>query len=381
MRLSLSIGSPIVTGPQSFTILANPGVYALSGKAANLTYTPLTVSTGYPDSTNTGYQNAPGYTGTLTDFGASNGGQIQSNTTYNFKRFRATDTNFSASNVVFNGCTFESTWSDGWACKQTGGNNVTFNYCTFGPPLGTLIPNASWPSAGYRQGVSGFSSNVRSYQINYGVGPQYCFRKEGGTSTTLNHCDLWGGGNMLDLPGGSSTNILNCWIHDASWEGPNVEYHQDGPGYLEGVQGATSGYTGPSNVLIQNCTIASLGNTNAIAFQYATGGYNNIVVDGCYFGGFGYTIDMCHGHSFAQNLRFSNNILDADMRWGYGPMYGQTQFCFGPSKTTNAWYNNKIITTTAYTTDGPYTVNLSDNGKFIYPDGSKSNIDYVDGVP
>ena len=68
--------------------------------------------------------------------------------------------------------------------------------------------------------------------------------------------------------------------------------------------------TPPQNISILHCTLASIGNTNNIAFQAATSIYNNIKVDGCYLSGYGANTDMCHSVTSSTNLTFTNNIWE-----------------------------------------------------------------------
>jgi hypothetical protein len=336
---------------------------------------------GFPDGTNTGYTRAPGYPGTLTPASS-----VASNTTYNFRVFNGAD--FTASNVTFNGCLFESneTGASGLGANVMlrGGTNITFNYCSFTPlrSIVTAPPNAAWPSAGAAKAVSG-SSGYAAYMIGGLQGYQYGVRiSDPVGNVTIDHCDIWGFGNSIDIHNNGQTNITNCWIHDAA-NGDAVGYHHDGPGYLDGTVSTVK------NVLVQNCTIASLGNTNAIAFQDAKP-YQNIVVDGCYISGFNATIDMCHSVSASTGIKFINNIVGTDVRWIARPIYTDSRGMFSGTHTTNQWQNNTFFvrpgTSPASGSDLPWT--SGDNGKYVLPtftfgsvSATLSATDWVDSFP
>ena len=71
---------------------------------------------------------------------------------------------------------------------------------------------------------------------------------------------------------------------------------------------------GPSNILIQHNTIASIGNTNAIAFQAATSGYDNIQIIDNYLSGFGYLVALgTGGGQQFSNSSFTNNVFGTDL--------------------------------------------------------------------
>jgi hypothetical protein len=382
MRLSMPFGAPAAPGLVNRQLVSAQGGYALSGQPATLTYVPNQVSTGWPDNTNTGYLNAPGFPGALTN---STTGTFSGTQTVSFKDFVDVGpaTTGSNCNVTFIGCRFQSNSVDfaNVFLQHTTGT-VRFQYCSFTPrvSLVTAPPNYVWPCAGWGTLVDGSGSAARNvYQIDYGKGYEFGITKNGSGAAAfeMTNCDMWGFGNAVDFKNGQGNALIrDCYFHDAMWEGPNVEIHTDGPGYLDG-------FGGPSNITIDHCTIASLGNTNGIAFQAATSGYQQIVVNNCYLGGFGYTVDMCHGTSFSSNLKFTNNVIDADVRYHHGFMYPGLGNSFGPSKNTNAWFNNKIVNTRSTYTGPESNISTSpaDNGKFIWPDGTKSTTDFVDGVP
>lgn len=311
---------------------------------------PADRSIEFPCASTTGYRSAPGYPGKLTPALASD--ISASGNIYNFMRFDGLA--LTGSDNVFFGCQFASNWTDGWniVIKEPARNN-RFSHCTISPPDGVEIPHASWPAAGMHvPGLSG-SDDARQYQISGTSGYQYGFRILSGGGTTIDACDIWGFANAIDLAGGSNTTITNSWIHDAAFEKPK-DYHTDGIGYLDGG-------SPPHNILIRNCTIASLGNTNGIAFQAALRPYSNIVVDGCLLSGFGYTVDMCHNVVGNSGLKFTNNTLSKRVMPVYGLLYDDFSRQF-LGAADNEWFGNK-----------------TDEGSFILPNGKSSESDWKNG--
>jgi hypothetical protein len=349
--------------------------------------------TGYPDATNTGHTKAPGYPGSLTTFS----GTLMSGTTYSFYDFpNDLDIGPDVTSITFVGCRFQSN-ARGDDSSAGGGNtrpwnvaifggSVTFSYCTFCPKVSIVTgpPNAAWPAAGTATAAwGGDGGGYAPYQIGPNDGYQFAVACYGTGAVTINGCDIWGFGNAIDCNPdtlGAAITITNTWMHDAanSESQPNRDsgYHTDGPGYLNGG-------TAPKNILVRNCTIASLGNTNAIAFQAASSAYAFIEVDGCYLSGFGITVDMCHNRAGNNNIKFTNNIISTAVRWIHQPMRGDNLAQFGSSFPTNQWFNNilRVWPGTTPSPDSSLSFTSGDDGKFIYPNNTLSTTDFVDGHP
>lgn len=328
------------------------------------------VSGGFSSASSTGYTKAPGYPGSLTPAGA-----VTSGNTYNYLDFPTGLALTSISNVTFNGCRFQSNSLGGANVVLTNCTNIRFNYCTVCPLVSkNAVPThpGVWPSAGAGLPVAGLSeAEFGPYMIPGTNGYQYGIRMAGGTGTggtVIDHCDIWGFGNAVDFAGALDGVVRDTWIHDAA--NPVLQnYHTDGIGYLDGLGGR-------SNILIERCTIATLGNTNAIAFQAAGSGYNNIIVQDCFLSGFGYCVDMCHNVVGNTGLKFERNIFGTDIRWGFGPMYADftTQF----QQVANVWRGNKLKVLPGST---PASASLplwtpADDGKFVWPDGSYHATDF-----
>lgn len=325
---------------------------------------------GFPNSSNTGFTNAPGFPGILSPSSAVTSGNI-----YNFRDFTSGLSLTSISNVTFNGCRFQSNSVAFANVVLTNCTNIVFNYCSF-VPLISLHPTPThpgvWPSAGAGQPVAGLSpGEFAPYMINGNNGYQYGVRIAGGTGTAgtiIDHCDIWGFGNSVDFVGALDGIVRDTWIHDAANPVPQ-DYHTDGPGYLDGGGGR-------SNITILRCTIATLGNTNGIAFQAASTAYNTIIVQGCFLSGFGYLVDMCHNVVGNTNLTFLDNVLGTDIRWGFGPIYADftTQF----AGATNRWHGNRLRVlpgTSPSAGSLPLWTSFND-GNFVWPDGSLHVTDF-----
>ena len=165
--------------------------------------------------------------------------------------------------------------------------------------------------------------------------------------------------------------VEHTWIHDAC--NPEIhDYHTDSMGYMEGL-------SAPSDITVDHCTIASLGNTNALAFQIATTPYEDIVVNDCYLSGYGYCIDMCNNVTDNTGLRFTNNVAGSDVCWHFGMMYDDFEAQF--AEAGNAWYGNTFRVrpgTVRHPGTSPAWVQ-ADNGKFIQPDGGLGFVDFESG--
>lgn len=241
-----------------------------------------------PDATNTGYSNAPGYPGSLTTGPTT----ITSGTTYSFMEFldgifMGTVDN-PLSNVTFHGCRFAAVGDVNIALF---GDNFTFSYCTIEPKNSPTKPVAY--NAGYQYGIEA-------------DGGWYSFVEQ----LTLDHCDIWGFGNAIDINGSTQAKpqvFTNNWIHDPRLDG-GID-HTDGLGTITPDGGASS------YVIIDNNVIEGVGNTNALAFQGGT--YDHYMITNNVFGGYGFTLSM---YTSSTNLTFTDNTYSTMYAPTYGPM-------------------------------------------------------------
>ena len=248
----------------------------------------------------------------------------------------------SGSNITFTGSRFQSNNVQYYNVQVTG-SNITFSYSSFTPLASfyTAPPGSVWPSAGSGQNTTTQTTGVDAIDGNEGY--EYGVNITSGGPVTIDHSDFWGFGNALVFYSTTAQmTITNNWIHDAANASPQG-YHTDGPGYLNG--GA-----GPSNILIQGNTIASLGNTNGLAFQAATSGYDNIQIIGNYFSGFGFTVAAgAPGNTHFTNSSVSNNVFGTDVEPMWNPLYGNS-FTAG---SNSSWTCNKLAFRSGTTwTDG-----------------------------
>ena len=266
----------------------------------------VTVPSGWPDATNTGYRNAAGYTGSLADGSAIT---IASNQTYNHLAFPpglgVGSSTALVQNVTFNGCRFYGT-NVGNALVVLFGDNITFNYCSFEP--GVAAPPVPYNQS-YQYGLAG---NGGYYSVIQQL--------------TVSHCDFWGFGNAIDTQGSTQAKphlFEHNWIHDAANDGGAL-YHTDGIG-------AESGAGTGSYVTMNHNTIISVGNTNGIAYQAGT--YDHFTVTNNLLSGFGYTVAIWANTSTI----FTGNTCSTLLQPTYGPLYPQTFWTGG----TSLWRNNK----------------------------------------
>jgi hypothetical protein len=349
-------------------------------KATAVTTSTTTTTAAFPGQPGNlvGYANEPSYPGSLTVWpgGSLTGGTAASPKTYSYFDFDLGTGGLSIpSHTVLVGCRFQSNDQGFYnvACTNTG--DITFKYCSFTPRValvGATPPGFTvWPCAG-----AGLTSKTQVDGVNCTAGAkgyQYGNHITGSTqpgNILHDHCDFWGFGNGCDITNASTIQITfqDCWFHDSANAAPNG-YHTDGPGYLNG--GAP-----PQNIKVDHCTIASLGNTNGLAFQAASSPYVNLVLTNNYLSGFGYTVDP--GHSTAgSTVTFTGNTIATDVPWVYGPIYGSPASIF----TSTTWQGNKfkVAQLTSPVVDGQ-TIFLgwstADDGKFLLPNSTLGTTDF-----
>lgn len=300
-----------------------PGRTTISGTGS----APLSIPSfaKFPDQTTTGYVNAPGYTGSLSDGSALT---ITSNTTYSFYNF-PTDLVVGANvvNVTFYGCSFHGSGGQGTEAVYmlSGGNDgMKFSYCTFGP-IGVVEPG---PPGGV----------ALSQCFQWGINALVT------GALTVEFCDCWGFGNGLcnaDRSSQAKPHIFQFnYLHDQCED--NVVLHSDGIG--------TPGGGTTSYVVINNNNIQNIGNSNALGYQPSNVSgspaiYDHFVVTNNIFGGYGFTIAILGGVeqniggpvAAATNIIFTGNTFSTFTPIYYGPTY-DISFIFQPNWI---WRNNK----------------------------------------
>lgn len=309
--------------------------------------------TGYwPDASNTGYINAPEYTGSLTEGPkAITTGSTYSNMSFNGCYVGLPDA--SVDNVTFVGCLF---WGvkPGLPLVQCSGNNIIFEHCSFMPTMG---------------GPSSYVTYDQSYQ--------YAVLYDGGEPGTkpgrlkMNWCDVWGYGNGLQIDGSTRAaphSVTNCWFHHAADTaaapgGGTGIYHEDA--ILCTVGGANETY-----LLISSNSLASVGSTNAIALQRDGGNYyNHITATNNYLSGFGYTVQIGGNGSGNSHITFTGNVWSTEIAAQFGPLYGW-------GETDNIWRENKWQ---VFPGDPANPVNLTTaaSGEYWWPtDNDTHSTDY-----
>jgi hypothetical protein len=266
----------------------------------------LLPASAWPNSTNTGYPNCPGYPGSLTPWG---GAKVQSNHAYNFYDFPGLfvgSADQPVVNVTFFGCRFHAT---GGVNVALFGDNIRFSYCTF-EPNDVSQPPAAY-SRGYQYGIAAggsYNSFVRKLSVEY--------------------CNVWGFGNAIDIAGSTQSKpqvFEHNWIHDARDDG-GID-HTDGIGTL-------SGHGTGSYVVLHHNTIESVGNTNGIAFQ--AGNYSHFTITNNLIGGWGYAVALW---APCPNTTFTGNVFSTRLPVGYGPLYPQNFW----QSNGSVWRNNKWL--------------------------------------
>jgi len=271
-----------------------------------------TTPTSWPDASNTGYQHAPGYPGSLTDCSSTT---IQSNHTYNFCYFPGgVDVGAlgaEVSNVTFFGCRFQAS---GDVIVRLYGDNITFNYTTFEPGNG---PGSLSPPI----------SNAQGYQ--YGISADGSYYTQV-AQLTVTHSNFWGFAEAIDTNGSTQAKpqvFRDNYLHDSRNDGGSD--HTDGIGTLSG--NGTSSYT-----VIDHNNIQTKANTNAIAFQGGT--YSHMTITNNLLGGFGYTVSIISSNH-APYTTFTGNTFSTLIKPDWGPLYGDDFV----TSTGSVWSNNKWL--------------------------------------
>lgn len=315
----------------------------------------------WADFSNTGYQHDPGYSGSggncthgyagLNDYSP----EMTANSllfvnepaghVFNRIHFRGTamlgvDR---GDRWTFNGCVFDNGGEGKGEADFIIQNYLptvcTWNYCTFKPcdytvppgNDGTVSTSHTYPGTPYLSSYQSFNTNANGLQT-------------GRAAVKRHHCDIWGNAGMQDVFNGTAGNhvILDwCYIHDqADTDGSTAKaagvpysdlYHQDGVG--------PDGRNGSHWIDITNCTIASLGNTNGIAFQ-STPCHHHLIA-GNYLSGFGITVNL-GGFGIAKdtNIRFTDNVLSAEVPYIFRPQYWSS--AWHSARTGMVWRGNRF---------------------------------------
>jgi hypothetical protein len=310
-----------------------------------------------PWTVRTGYQNSPGYPGSLTTSSLSRT-TIASNTTYEYLSFTGNDFKNIAgvSNVTFLGCrfltnvvadaSFAGTFSD------TTTFNITFSYCTFG-------------------------SSASNPPVAYGSGNQYCIDQRGIQGLTVDHCDMWGFGEAIELSGSSlahQTQITNSYIHDASDNGGGI-YHVDG--ILSNNGGSGIQYVTVSG----NTIVIAPSNTNCIGFQSTVPGgspYSNLTITGNYISGDNTTVDVGTQSTGSANITFTGNVIGSDYKPANTFVYNSGGF----TGTGSTWSGNTyyVPASSPFTTPSAAWLAAGNSGLYWRPgDGMPANSSSIIG--
>ena len=341
---------------------------SVSGGGSAITSRPNDGSGYWPDSSNTGYLHAPGYTGSLA---TGNPYGITSSTTYSQMSFNGCNPGFLSaggaspvSNVTFDGCLFWGVFPNSWLVRCAG-SNFTFNYCSFMPTQG---------------GAPRWVNNANSYQYSVLYDGSLTSGADVGKLTVAN-CDFWGFGDAFQIDGSTQAaphSITGSWFHHAadtvlSPGGGDSLYHTEA--ILCTVGGANETY-----VVISGNTIDSLGITNGIALQLDGGAYySNITAENNYISGWGYSVQIGGNGSGNSNITFTGNIWSTASEAYWGPLYGW-------GGTGNTWRRNlyQCFSGDPVTSSGgdtnPIGLTTAGNGQYWWPtDTSPHAADYTGG--
>lgn len=297
----------------------------------------------FPGPATTGYQNAPGYPGSLVN---CDNYTIKAGSTYKYCDFPGGLT-VTVPNVTFIGCRFASNNVQDNDVRVAA-DNTTFSYDTFAPSAASSPP------------------------VAYGKGYQYGIIETDAFHLEVDHANFWGFGDAMqisDPTGSSPANLLivrDSWIHDPSADGG--VYH---------VDGILSNDGGSGYLTFDHNTISAPGNTNGLAMQTSGGGssgtpYEHLTITNNYFSGFGYTVNT-GDDTGSQYIVFTGNVWGTDIQPVFGPLYGSAMYT--TPGLHNTWSNNRI-----YVAPGTTWMNSGNNGLYWWPtDGNPDNASQIIG--
>jgi hypothetical protein len=360
-------GISLQTGTNNITVTAHDQAGNVGTASISVSYTAQTAASalnsrpndgsGYwPDFSNTGYAHTPvnagnlglpAYPGHLTDYGTGMSDSkpiivtYPDNSVISYVHFLAAKVVIYGDNLTFVGCLFEGKSPNDNLVQVYAATNVKFLYSTFKPSAFAMPPgNDGTASSAHTSPGTPFDQSwqlVTTMQEAVAV---------------MDHNDIWGNAGMEMVTGfpGRPSVWTNNYIHDAS-DTANAVYHHDGIGPQ------SEGNGGP--MLIDHNTIASLGNTNALALQ-GDGVYDHITFTNNYVSGYGYALAFGVKDN-ATNLTVTGNVFSAELFELYGPLYGNF---WGGSTRGSTWRNNLYQ---ARTGDDNKSLSSSDNGKYWWP--------------
>ena len=306
----------------------------------------------WPNASNTGYQNAPGYPGThgvadpskLT-LGSSTSTAcpttFQSHHTYSFCRYTGgiaigsprypgdPDVGQHLTDVHLIGFLIEDTGptNDTPEIMMYCDSNCTLDYFTVKPAT-LSAPDITGPG---KHGVS----YAKSYASIMGAGWGAYYTVGHGFSLT--HSDVWGyqSGMILGNNGGANTaatpNLIeDNWLHD---QGQCLE-HAGCPTHADGIGMVDTGGSASYITINHNNMPFIEDNTNDIAFQEGT--YDHLTITNNILSGDGYTVAIWETST---NITFTGNVWTNYAQHYFGVNYGQ-DFWDTPG---SIWAHNKFL--------------------------------------
>lgn len=288
--------------------------------------------TAFHDATTTGHTAWTGFTGSLSAYaGVDPLRAANSNQVITGKAFDGITVGVSGdapSNVTFRGCRFRSSWNEGWNVQVRDATNIRFEYCTIEPANSQAVP----------------VTFANSYQLGVDI--------RGESSVTIDHCNIWGFGNAVQIETSSQAKpvvLQHSYIHDAADQANSI-YHHDG--FL-------SSNGGPQYITLHHNTIFSGGNTNAIALQSTGTPYDHITITNNLLGGFGYTVNIGDQYGINDtNITFEDNVFTTTSPL---PAFGPLKITWPGMASNCSWRRNKW----RYGGNGDSTA----DGKFWLPTG------------
>ena len=303
---------------------------------------PKQTGTAYPNHANTGYENAPGYPGALTDCSKIT---IQSDKTYKYCDFPAGlyigNSDTVLENVTFVGCRFADNAADD-ADVADYSDKVSFRYDSFEP---STVPMTSEPTSPYTVAIASSDGN------EYGIDQRYA------GALTIDHSDFWGFADAIQFSYSSQKEpltITHSWFHNP--KNPSETSQAGGGDHTDGI---LNSYGGASYITITNNSIVGDGNTQAVALQ-GSRPYDHVWITNNYLSGYGYMICI-GGHNEDTNITFTGNLWSSEFEPIWGPLYDDVNFV--TANLGNIWRDNRY-----HVAPGTTWLAQGNNGLYWWPE-------------
>jgi hypothetical protein len=232
------------------------------------------------------------------------------------------------------------------------------------PPAGGGY--STWPSGNSLGGLAAYGNQYGPLTNGSGV-------PAGGI--TITNCDIYwlGNGNVFSHTNSSNPYVMrNTWIHDMY--DPTDGSHQDGVG---DVQSTSGDYI--EHLILDHNTVASIGNTQALAMQSERDWiFNNAQITNNFWAGYGwtFTLGVTGLTTTPTNMTVTGNVFGPSPNPLFGIQPDNDTAIFSRSGSGNQWRNNTFLGGNYQCSEVTCPGNIP-AGYYMWPDGSAHATDFT----